>query len=129
MKTPFEEAQAVYLREESNKSFLYDLTMHLENETAYVLKTPTMFCLARPVDRYADEETILDPRFYFPRERWNAWFLALYAGDVSEVLQQVPVALPWFGWQKRNRLRFWSSSGIHRLFSKKHEASPIAQQE
>ena len=44
--TPYQEAQAVYLREESTTTFLAELALHLENPTAWVLKTPTMFCLA-----------------------------------------------------------------------------------
>mgnify|MGYP003592018516 FL=1 len=42
--TPYQEAQAVYLREESTTTFLAELALHLENPTAWVLKTPTMFC-------------------------------------------------------------------------------------
>lgn len=58
--TPYQEAQAVYLREESTTTFLSELALHLENPTAWVLKTPTMFCLARPVASRGLETDILD---------------------------------------------------------------------
>lgn len=123
--TPYQEAQAVYLREESTTTFLAELALHLENPTAWVLKTPTMFCLARPVASRGLESEILNARIVYPRESWDAWFLAVYAGDVTEVLRQVPFRLPRYGWQKRNRLRFWTAEDIDRLFLRhRHDKSP-----
>lgn len=114
--TPYQEAQAVYLREESTTTFLAELANHLENPTAWVFKTPTMFCLGRPVASDGLEAEILNSRIIYPRERWDAWFLAVYAGDVTEILRQVPFRLPLYGWQKRNRLRFRSAEDIDRIF-------------
>ena len=125
--TPYQEAQAVYLREESTTTFLSELALHLENPTAWVLKTPTMFCLARPVASRGLESEILNARIVYPRESWDAWFLAVYAGDVSEVLRQVPFQLPSYGWQKRNRLRFWTAEDIDRIFLRqRHDLPPTS---
>ena len=123
--TPYQEAQAIYLREESTTTFLAELALHLENPTAWVLKTPTMFCFARPVASSGLESEILNARIVYPRESWDAWFLAVYAGDVGEVLRQVPFRLPHYGWQKRNRLRFWAAEDIDRLFLRqRHDLTP-----
>ena len=123
--TPYQEAQAVYLREESTTSFFAELANHLENPTAWVLKSPPMFCLARPVWSGGLEEEIINSRIVYPRESWDAWFLAVYAGDVAEVLRQVPFRLPLYGWQKRNRLRFWTAEDIDRLFLRqRHDLTP-----
>ena len=122
---PYREAQAVYLREESTTTFLTELALHLENPTGYVLKSPTMLCLARPVYSCGSADEILNSRIVYPKEWWDAWFLAVYAGDVREVLRQVPFRLPLYGWQKRNRLRFWSAGDIDRLFLRpRHDQSP-----
>ena len=123
--TPYQEAQAVYLREESTTSFFAELANHLENPTAWVLKSPTMFCLARPVWSGGLEEEIINSRIVYPEASWDAWFLAVYAGDVAEVLRQVPFRLPLYGWQKRNRLRFWTAEDIDRLFLRqRHDLTP-----
>ena len=123
--TPYQEAQAVYLREESTTTFFAELANHLENPTAWVLKTPTMFCLARPVASDGLVGEILNSRVVYPRERWDAWFLAVYAGDVTEILRQVPFRLPLYGWEKRNRLRFWAAEDIDRIFLRqRHDLPP-----
>jgi len=122
--TPYQEAQAVYLREESTTTFFAELALHLENPTGYVLKSPTMFCLARPVASGGLESEILNARIVYPRESWDAWFLAVYAGDVTEILRQVPLRLPLYGWQKRNRLRFWTAEDIDRLFLRQRHDLP-----
>lgn len=123
--TPYHEAQAIYLLEESTTTFLAELALHLENPTGYVFKTPTMFCLARPVASRGNEDEILNARIIYPRESWDAWFLAVYAGDVTEILRQVPFRLPLYGWQKRNRLRFWKAEDIDRLFlHQRHDLPP-----
>jgi hypothetical protein len=121
---PLREAQAVYFREETPRAFLTDLCLHLENPTGYVFKTPTLFCLARPVDRLAPTEEIIEPRIVFPPERCNAWFVYLLAGRVTEVFAMIPYPLPYFGWQKKNRLRFWPAGDIARKFQPNHEPVP-----
>ena len=83
-----------------------------------------MFCLARPVASRGLETDILNARIVYPRERWDAWFLAVYAGDVCEVLRQVPFRLPLYGWQKRNRLRFWTAEDIDRIFLRQRNDLP-----
>jgi hypothetical protein len=101
--TPVELAARVYEREECTTTFRNDLEAHLLN--GYVFSTPEGFVMARPVSILANEALILDPWHKF--ETPDAWLIWLGAGNLSPFLDMFPFPLPFLGWQKRNRLRFY----------------------
>lgn len=88
--------------------FNYALWCHLENGVA--ISTPNVFLLARPVWKDAPYEQIDDPGHIF--ERPDCWFIYAAASTSPESLRQFlacePFPLPFFGWYRRDRLRFIS---------------------
>jgi hypothetical protein len=59
----------------------------------------------RPVCKDAPEDEILDPNIEFRNP--DAWFIYAAAGEMVQCLKAEPFPLPYFGWQKRNKVRFW----------------------
>lgn len=83
----------------SDFNFTQLVDMHLVG--GYVVSTPAYFILARPVYTGAHEDLILDPAYTF--DYINAWFIFLFAGDISRAWDYFPIALPYVGWQRNNR--------------------------
>ncbi len=108
--TPAEQAAAVYQREACARSFKNDLAAHLV--TGYVISTPDVFVMARPVDRWADPELIVDPFHQFSREESDCWHVYLCAGDWRAALAFLPYDLAWMSWERSNRLRFRELRGL-----------------
>lgn len=102
--TPVERAMAIYGEEPCRRTFDEDLQLHLMY--GYVFSTPTMFMMGRPVDRYDPPEYIVTPD---RRPLWgpNAWLIYLAAGDLGEFFRYCPYPLPWVGWERKNKLRFY----------------------
>ena len=103
--SPAERAAAVYSREPCARSFREDLEAHLIH--GFVVATPDAFAMARPVPRAADPDDIVDPTVNWPREECDAWLIYLLAGDLAVTLRWLPFDLPFIGWEKRNKLRFY----------------------
>jgi hypothetical protein len=76
----------------------------------YVFALPNSFMLARPVRSDASEDEILDCNRDFKNP--DAWFIYAASGDLLEFLEVEPFPLPYFGWQKRNRVRFWKREKV-----------------
>lgn len=84
--------------------------LHLVN--GYVYSTPEAFVMGRPVQLSAPSHEILDPEYVFPRETWNCWHVALYAGDMGKLFTFAEFDLPYAAFQKRNKLRFYAINQI-----------------
>jgi hypothetical protein len=107
--TPVEQAAAVYEREDCARTFKEDLEYHLLN--GWVINTPTLFIMARPVERYGPPSLIVDPSHVF--ENPDCWHIYLQAGNVNEVWKFDVHQFPWVSFERRNRLRFYRSKEIH----------------
>lgn len=114
-------AAAVYQREWCANSFEEDLALHLEH--AYVISTPDLFMMGRPIDRWEDnEQLIFDIAFRFPRP--NCWLVWLCAGDISLALKMAPFRLPWVAFQRNNRLRYHEFDRLYdKLSARAHTGS------
>jgi hypothetical protein len=111
MMTPYEEAQGVYQKEVCARDFRTDLHLHLIH--GYVFSTPEGFIMGRPVYRGGRYEEITNPAFRFPLP--DAWLVYLAAGDGLRVFfQYEPYELPWIGWERNNKLRFYRTEQIKR---------------
>ena len=101
--TPIERAAKVFITEPSTVGFQEVLASHLLY--GYVYALPDSFILARPVESDAPEDQILDPNRDFKNP--DAWFIYAASGSLQSFLDVEPFELPLFGWQKRNKVRFW----------------------
>lgn len=92
-------------------TFFDAVEAHLVN--GYVVASPEMFILARPVERSASEELLLNPCYRF--ESPDAWFIYLAAGQLKYAWKFYPKAYEWVGWQRRGKVcRFYEMNQIKR---------------
>lgn len=104
LNNPFQEAQAFYKRDPGKRTFPEDLVLHLQY--GWVVSSPTVFLMGRPVVRGADVALILEPSHKFENpDAWLVWFAA--GADPISCLHLMPFYLPYVGWEKNNRLRFY----------------------
>ncbi|HYF36780.1 MAG TPA: hypothetical protein VD994_15905 [Prosthecobacter sp.] len=107
--TPFHAAQQVYQRELCARDFWTDLHLHLTH--GYVFSTPTAFLMGRPVERMAPHHQITNPAHHFQSP--DAWLVYLAAGDgIREFFRYEPFPLPYFGWERNNKLRFYERNKL-----------------
>lgn len=109
---PILEAAKVYAQEDCPRSFWQDVQDHFLNETAYVISTPEVFVMARPVNCLAASAEIVDPNVEFPRDQQNAWLVYLLAGSLRKALDYLPYQLPMIGWERKNCLRWYELAGV-----------------
>lgn len=102
--TPIQMARQRWEAEPRIMEFGEMIWHHLE--FGVVISDPEVFLCARPVERYASLEEISDPCRVFGNA--DTWFLYACAGKttLARFLKCEPYPLPFFGWEKRNRLRF-----------------------
>ena len=113
LMTPVELAAKVYEQEPCARPFTEDLHWHLIN--GFVFSTPDFFIMGRPVPLTADHSLILNPAWVFPPELCNTWFVYLMAGNYQKAWSILPWELPYFAWERKNELRFYSLASIRRL--------------
>jgi hypothetical protein len=105
-KTPLDLAQRIYETEWCARTFPQDLCLHLRH--GWVLSSPSFFMMGRPVLHTAPESLILDPTHRF--DNADAWLVWVAAGShPRELIRHMPFQLPYLGWQKRNRLRWYAT--------------------
>lgn len=107
---PFADAAAVYDREPCARPFVEDFEAHLRY--GWVISTPSLFLMARPVRSDWPEDVVLNP-FALPDspDMWHVW---LAAGDWREAFDCAPYPLPWVSFERNNRLRRYAWSAIFR---------------
>lgn len=105
MVGPKARASRVYDLEPCDRTFFEDLAIH--RRYGVVIDTPKVFVMGRPVRKDAPISLVLDPTYRFSDP--DAWLVWLLAGDLQEALRLMPYPLPWLGWQRRNRLRWWGA--------------------
>lgn len=111
--SPFEQAAAVYEHEPCARSFADDLKLHLLH--GFVFSTPHYFIMGKPVVRGAQTALIVNPGCIFAWPECDCWHIYLMAGDPSPAWQIMPWPLPWFSWERKNELRYYSAERIKRL--------------
>lgn len=107
--TPYEKAKAVYQKEICARTFAHDLELHLLH--GFVFSTPDSFIMGRPVYRGGRYEEITNPAFRF--QLCDCWLVYLAAGNSLRIFfQYEPYPLPWIGWERNNKLRFYKTERI-----------------
>lgn len=101
--SPYEIAREVYEREPCARSFGEDFYRHLYN--AYVISTPDLFVMFRPVSSEATDEEIVDSGVLFDPDQADCWHVYLAAGDLSRLIEHVPFPLPYISFERKNNLR------------------------
>jgi hypothetical protein len=84
----------------------------------YIVSTPEYFVAARPVDRFAPIEQIVDPSYPFEKEAVNGWFICLMAGAPRMCWTLYPIDLEYVGYQRfrdDERVRWFKSSTLRRI--------------
>lgn len=109
--TPFESAAAVYDREPCARTFEHDLFLHLMH--GYVVSSPTLFAMFRPVRSAWNMEQLLDPSQTDPDG--DAWWLWLVAGDPAPLFDGFPPK-KLVAFERRNSPRFVAYERIRRLW-------------
>lgn len=114
---PIDLARAVWLLEPCARPFELDLLLHLRH--GYVFSTPRYFIMGRPVKRDAPLEKIVDPTVVFGPEA-DAWLVYCAAGTegVARFLGCEPYPLPYIGWERGNKLRFYERERLIRCTTK-----------
>ena len=102
--TPIRQAMEVYERESCARPFTEDLEAHLLG--GYVIATPSVFLMARPVPVSADPADILNPYMTWPRTQCDAWHIWLAAGDMREFPKHLPWMTKWVCFERKNVLRW-----------------------
>jgi hypothetical protein len=101
--SPYELARQVYEKEPCARDFYTDVDLHLRYGCVFV--TSNIFLLGRPVQRNAPYEQITHPGTQFDRP--DCWLIYLASGDFREFFKYEPYPLPWFCWERNNKLRFY----------------------
>jgi hypothetical protein len=109
---PVVAARRVYNQEECARTFEADLEAHLL--VGWVISTPEVFVMGRPVLSSAPVEQILDPWQTFPREAVDCWHIWLAAGNLAAMWQYLPFELPWFSFERDNRLKLHRFESLHK---------------
>lgn len=99
--TPIERAAAVYAREPCARPFHEDLTAHFVR--GYVISTPDVFVMFRPVRWANGEASIVNP--WIPHEDCDAWHIYLFSGNIEALESLLPYPLPWVSYERENVLR------------------------
>lgn len=99
--TPAEEAAAVYEKEPCARTFREDVEAHML--CGYVVATPEVFAMFRPVRWSAGQEAIVNP--WHAHVGCDTWHIYLAAGDVEQIRAMLPYPLPYVAFERKNQLR------------------------
>jgi hypothetical protein len=90
----------------TKRPFAIDLRLHLMH--GYVISTPVLFAMGRPIRHDAPMGEVLDITQQF--EDPDCWFIWSAAGVLSELVYQLPFELPLIAFHRAgrgDRLRFY----------------------
>jgi hypothetical protein len=120
--TPALRAAQWHSRQPDCESFSEALLAHLHG--GYVISTPEVFLLFRPVDSRGDRLLFDDPWHRF--ETFDTWHCYLAAGDLTQFRQFIPFDLPFFSYVRKNRLRVRPLTQSPVLYGRKTETRKAA---
>lgn len=110
MNTPLLRAAEVYEKEVCKNSFDLDVALYLK--FGYVIATPQVFLMGRPVEKGASYQQLMDLTHQF--ESPDCWWIFLAAGNLKEFFRYEPFPLPYFGWERSNKPRYWKRKDLIR---------------
>lgn len=79
--------------------------------SGYVFSTPQVFIMFRGVRHDAAQDLIADPNYKFLMpDAWFVWcFAAVSPVTLAELLDFAPYHLPYVGWARRDKRRFFKT--------------------
>lgn len=112
---PVIELANLYRAAPTKRTFYEDLYFYLHH--GYVVSTPEMFFMARPVCSWAEHEFINDPATVFDKGCADTWYIYAMAtkqrmtanGLVKKTIAHMPYYLPYCAWERvrDKKLRFF----------------------
>jgi hypothetical protein len=109
--SPIDECHRVF----REKGVDFPALLELHYRHGYVVSTPEVFVMGRPVERDALPEEIRDPAFNI----WNhpdAWWFHGFWGNPHVLWRMMPFDLPYVGWEKFDmNLRFYPLADLRRF--------------
>lgn len=88
--------------DEVARPLLEDMQTYLVN--GFVLSTPYLFIMARPVKHDASYTDIINPYYTFRQEDRDCWHVSAAAGDISRIWEYYPVDYEWAHWVNKGRV-------------------------
>ena len=98
--TPFAKVSKLYAVH-PEMSFELDLEAHFD--CGYVVSTPEVFAMARPVRKDWSAAKLRNQFLTVPLETADCWFIWCLAGDLSVAARWLPCELPWLGFARRGK--------------------------
>lgn len=123
MNVAWKKSQKIYSTEHCVRTLEEDFRLHTANPTGCVIKLPDLIALARPVDKDADPELIVDPKYWFSPSIRNCWHIYLLVGNILHARQLLPFELEWMSFERKNRLKIVP---FQRFFSLCHDIRPLS---
>lgn len=100
IQSPYVSALNHYASDPGPRTLEEDVRLHLIG--GYVVGTPWLLALARPVDRRGDPGDIVDPgRSY---DTFDCWHIYLAVGRLEDLVALLPYELPYISFERRGRL-------------------------
>lgn len=123
--TWYDQAKAVYDREDNLRPFHEDLYLHYKH--GYVVSCPEFFVMARIVPSCMPIGLLRDASIEW--KSGDCWWIHCFAGDMISLFTWCPIALGVTGWERHNRPRLYEINSLrHRLYSAKRlDCEPIQQ--
>lgn len=88
-----------------------DVQLHLAN--GYVIGTPWLLALARPVNHLDVVANIVDPSCHY--DSFDCWHIYFAAGEVMELVRCLPYPLPWISYERRGNLNIRKTDKLLKL--------------
>lgn len=119
--TPYEQAVKLY-EGDDECTLMDDLAFHLVH--GYVVNTPTLFMLARPVVRASAP---YGPKDFFAWDACDAWLVWCMAGDIREAMRFAPDCprIKWVAFARRGVIRFHPFQKIRTAILHRGWISPL----
>lgn len=118
--SPIARAEALFNQQNrTDEIFIAQLMMYLR--FGYVISTPQLFIMFRPVEIAAAPEQIADPEHRFARP--DAWFIHSAVGKLQMFPRLAPYPLPWICfWRKlRGAIRRYETQNLFKRIRLCHQ--------
>lgn len=105
----------LYMRFYAIRTPEQDIALFMANPNGIIVRTTQYIALGKEIVRWMSDEELRNPETPIPAgEKPDGYYIYAYVGDFTNFLQFMPYELPWVGWHRRERLRFYSIPQIRR---------------
>jgi hypothetical protein len=108
--TPIQQIQKLYV---AHPEMDFELELEAHFDCGYVVSTPEVFAMARPVRSNWSAEKLRNPFLVEPLQTADCWFIWALAGDLSVAARWLPCELPLLGFARRGKaVKFVKASDL-----------------